>query len=554
MKAPRAIHATQKEKNNMKIIPLFAFLVLTFSVNGQSVLKGKVSFVTSKNVYVKFVSTEGISVGDTLFSNSSKKPKPCLVVNRLSSSSSVCTPLAGFSFQKGDPIESKQIVKKKVEKEKKTDDKKSGIDSPLAGKKATKKVRVIDTHAQRLRGRVTAASYSNIREQRSPSNRMVYRMSFYGDNIANSNVSVSSNINYREIYDARYEKADRDTKILRVYDLAATYRADSSFSITLGRKINYKASSLGVIDGIQGEKFLGKYYVGGILGFRPDYQNYGINTDLLEYGTYVGHVTQGKKIYSQTTLGLLEQRFLGKVDRRYTYFQHSSNWHRKLNMFGSFEIDLFQNINGKKSSDFRLTNIFVSSRYRFSRRFSLGVSYDSRLRVIYYETFKTDIERLLTDEARQGFRLRLNARPFKYLNVGASAGKRFQRDGQNKSENINGYASYSNLPFIGGRFSVNYNRNESNYLVSNILGYRYSRSFNSGKFGTEFYYRMVHYDYLISELAPKLNYFGTTLRYRLSRALAFSILGEYVPDKISDKYRVNGRLTYRFSQKKSKKK
>ena len=526
-------------------------LLLTLAVRGQTVVKGKVSFITSKNVYVKFASTKGISVGDTLFS-SSKKPKPCLVVNRLSSSSSVCTPLSGFNFQKGDAIESKAISEKKEAQDKKSDPKKSDTDSPLAGKKASRKIRLIDAHAQKLRGRVTAASYSNIREQRSPSNRMVYRMSFYGSHIANTNISVSSNINYREIYDARYERSGRETKILRVYDLAASYTVDSSFSITLGRKINYKASSLGVIDGIQGEKFFGKYYAGGILGFRPDYQNYGLNTDLLEYGSYIGHVTQSKKVYSQTTLGLLEQRFLGKVDRRYTYFQHSSNWNRKLNVFGSFEIDLFQNIDGKKSSDFRLTNIFVSSRYRFSRRFSLGASYDSRLRVIYYETFKTDIEKLLTDEARQGFRLRLNARPMKYLNVGLSVGKRFQRDGQNKSDNINGFASYSYLPFIGGRFSTNYNRNASNYLVSNIFGFRYSRSFNRGKVGTEIYYRMVHYDYLTSELAPKLNYFGTTLRYRLSRSLAFSVLGEYVPDKISDRYRVNGRITYRFSQKNKK--
>ena len=527
--------------------------MITFKVEGQSVKTGKVSFVTSKNVYVKFTSTKGLSVGDTLFRQNSKKPIPCLVVNRLSSSSSVCTPLPGMSFKKGDAIDSKVIPEKKVEGEvvEKKSNKKDT--TPLAGKKTSKKISLLNNRSQNLRGRITVASYSNIREQKSPSNRMVYRLSFNGSHLGNTNISVTSNLNYREIYDARYERSGRETKMLRVYNLAATYTSDSSFSVTLGRKVNYKASSLGVIDGLQGEKLLGHYYVGGMLGFRPNYQNYGLNTDLLEYGAYVGHLTQGNKIYSQTTLGLLEQRFLGQIDRRYAYFQHSSNWHRKLNVFSSFELDLFKKINGEKKSDFRLTNIFVSSRYRFSRRFSLGASYDSRLRVIYYETFKSDIERLLEDEARQGFRLRVNVRPLKLLNIGGSIGKRFQRSGQNKSNNINGFASYSRLPFVGGRCSLTYNRNESNYLRSNIFGVRYSRSYIQGKLGTEMYYRMVRYEYLTSELAPKINYFGTSLRYRLNRTLAFSILGEYVPDKISDRYRVNARLTYRIARKKTKK-
>ena len=54
-------------------------------------LNGQVSFVSTKNVYVKFKSTAGISVGDTLFANLNGKLIPVLTVDNLSSLSCVCT-------------------------------------------------------------------------------------------------------------------------------------------------------------------------------------------------------------------------------------------------------------------------------------------------------------------------------------------------------------------------------------------------------------------------------------------------------------------------------
>ena len=63
-------------------------------LQGQTVdenLKGQVSFVSTKNVYVKFKSTAGIAVGDTLFPNLDGQLIPVLTVDNLSSLSCVCT-------------------------------------------------------------------------------------------------------------------------------------------------------------------------------------------------------------------------------------------------------------------------------------------------------------------------------------------------------------------------------------------------------------------------------------------------------------------------------
>ena len=45
---------------------------------------GKISFITSQNIYVKFENTEGISVGDTVYYNYNGKFVPAIVVQFLS--------------------------------------------------------------------------------------------------------------------------------------------------------------------------------------------------------------------------------------------------------------------------------------------------------------------------------------------------------------------------------------------------------------------------------------------------------------------------------------
>ena len=100
------------------------------------------------------------------------------------------------------------------------------------------------------------------------------------------------------------------------------------------------------------------------------------------------------------------------VDRRYTYFQHSSTIGQKLTIFSSFELDLYNKVNADSMGPIRLTNLYVSLGYQIAKWIDLNVSYDSRKQIIYYETLKTEIERILdNDEARQGIRYRLNLRP-----------------------------------------------------------------------------------------------------------------------------------------------
>jgi len=546
-----------KIKIDMKYSCVFILFLISigsnvFGQNKDQLLKGKVSFVTSKNVYVKFDNTKDINIGDTLYL--SEKKIACLLVKSKSSSSVVCSILNACEVKKEDAVFHKYVIKTD---ENIVEDK--TIDKNIDSVETKKEKRKESKYKSEFRGRVSVASYSTLSSIRDDRHRITSRVSLDARHINNSKFSFETYATYRQNLIPNESNYSRKKTFFNVYDLALRYDANPTLSLTVGRKINPKISSIGAIDGLQVEKYIGKNYVGAIAGFRPDIFDYGFNSNLFEYGVYFGRKTDHKNFYSQTTLGFIEQQNNSEIDRRYTYFQHSSTLFKKLNIFSSLELDIYNKVNDTISNDIRLTNLYTSARYRFSRQFDLTLSYDSRKRILYYETFQTQIERLLDDDiARQGIRVRINVRPKRNINAGASYSKRFQNDNENKSDNIYAYLRLSNLPGIGGRVSVNYNVNSSNYLESNVLSLRHSRTFFNNKLNADFYFRFVNYTYLNSNTALSngtltQSYYGTNLSLNISRGLMFSVSGEFSNSPLENNYRIYTRLVKRFYKKKRKK-
>ncbi|MBP7409130.1 MAG: hypothetical protein KA941_10265, partial [Flavobacteriales bacterium] len=281
----------------------------------------------------------------------------------------------------------------------------------------------------------------------------------------------------------------------------------------------------------------------------------GLNFDLLEYGGYIGAQVNSATVNSRSTVGLLQQTNNGMVDRRYAYIQHSSTFSGNLNIFSSGELDLYSTA----GSSVRLTNFFISSRYRFSRKVDVFASYDSRRRVVYYETFRNDVEVLLDDDdARQGARVRLSVRPTRKLGLGAAYSKRFQADGANASDNIGGFLNFNMDPEGVGRWSVQANRNTSSYVRSDVLSFRHNRTLIPRLLTLSLYYRMVEYVYANrsdgSPLSARASqrYYGADLSLNLARSFTFMVLGEMSTILEERNYRLNMSLVKRFDSKKKR--
>ena len=507
-------------------------------------LIGTVTFTTSNNVYVKFDSTEEIQIGKTLqFSGND-----CLIVTDKSSTSVVCTIINDCDIKIGEKVSFTIVVTAfPIEDETDNSDFTTAEENDIQPEYSEEN----SIYSERIRGRITAASYNNFSNLREDRHKLMTRFSLDANHINDSKFSIESYITYRNIIIPSESNYNGRTSIFNVYNLNVRMDATPNLSFTAGRKINTKASTIGTIDGLQVEKYFDNVYVGVIAGFRPNFSDYGFNSDLLQYGGYFGVETESNDFYSQTTLGAVEQTNSGATDRRYIFLQHNSTIASNLNLFSSAELDIF----GNNGNNARLTNLYISARYRFSRDFNLMISYDSRKRIIYYETYQSEIERILDDDlARQGIRVRLNFRPIKIIWAGISYSSRFQNDENNKSDNIYGYMTISKIPKIDGRLNVSYNRNASNYLLSNVFSIRYSRELVKNKLSSDFYYRLAQYDYENRDIKYNHNFYGMGLSYRISKSWQFSLSGELSLFEEEKNYRFYTIITKRFYNKKKNKK
>ena len=438
----------------------FLFLALTTGINAQvgiEDLSGQVSYVSSQNVYVKFRSTSGISAGDTLFVSTESKMVPALIVTNFSSTSCVCTSLSPINLKVGDLVlaaierpEAKNTETVSDVPEKTIPVSEIFIESADSSdsKSKTKGVK------QKIRGSISLNSYSDLSNTSAEnSQKFRYSISLNAENIGNSRFSIESYLSFKH-KSGEWDVVKNDIfSALKIYNLALKYDINSSTRISLGRRINPRLSSVGAIDGLQAEKSFGRFTAGAVIGFRPDYTDYGFNSGLLQYGAYIAHNSKSDKAPSESSIAFMQQFNQLKTDRRFIYFQHSNSFIRNLYFYSTLEVDLFSlrtdSINGDKpQSTFDLTGLYVSLRYKIFKNFTVSGSYDARKNVMYYETYKTFIDRMLESEIRQGFRLQANYRITRDLMLGLQSGYRYLKTDPRPSKNIYGYLTYSNIPGV----------------------------------------------------------------------------------------------------------
>lgn len=542
----------------MKMKHLYSILFLLFlgvSLQGQdrTVLEeGAVSFLSSRNVYVKFASTKNIEIGDTLFIKPNEALIPAIVVTNKSSTSAVCSPIIEETIAVGTPIFAKTVAEEEQE------EKQEAPSPPAVEEEAVQDAvtpviipeedqeKEEEVSKEKIRGRLSAASYSNLSDYRE-THRMRYAFSFRGEHLKNSKFSTDNYIIFRHTLGEWEEVQDNLARAIKVYSLSAQYDFDSTSTLTFGRKINHKISNMGAIDGFQYEKAWGKLVAGAIVGSRPDFRDYSLNLNLLQFGAYAAYVSRDPAKFQQTTFGFIEQRNRANTDRRFIYFQHSGELMENLHLFSSFELDLYENINNETNSTFRLTNLFASLRYRLSRKLRFSVAYDNRKNIIYYESYKNFIDQYIEDETRQGLRFGVNYRPFKFLTWGVNTSWRFQKSDINVSRNLNTYFSFSRIPVLNMRATLSANFLQTNYLDSRILGIRLSKEIIRRRLNGDMYFRMVNYQYNNSDNSIQQNIVGSSLSLRLLKQLTLYLYYEGTFDNKGQAFhRINTKIIQRF--------
>lgn len=530
------------------IITIIFLFFLGSTLSGQEGQEGEVSYITSQHVYVKFSSMEGISEGDTLYFKKGDKEVPVLQVKNLSSMSCVCIPLLSSGFKVGASIYAKLDAH---------DPKEANVELVAPDTLLISESLVSDDPSphsvdnskfkQDISGRISLSSYSNFYNDQVPmSQRMRYTFSLNADNIGNSKLSAESYLSFSHSNANWDEVKENIFAGLKVYNLSASYAFSESMYLSFGRKINPKLSSVGAIDGLQFEKKFKALTVGAFLGLRPDYVDYVVNTDLLQYGVYLGHELAKKNGSMQSTLAFIEQTNQSQTDRRFLYFQHTNMLVKNLFFFGSAEVDLYKKVDDAKENVFELTNTYLSLRYRIIRPLSLGLSFSARQNIIYYETYKDFVDRLLDAETLQGWRFRITYRPAKYLFLGVNAGYRYRKEDPQATKNLNGYLTYSRVPGIGASITLTTTWLETSYINGIVYGAGISRKIISDKLSGGLKYRYVDYLYRNAETPLIQNVGEINLSWAVYGKLSLSVYYEGTFEKETPYHRLYINLSQRF--------
>jgi len=508
----------------------------------------RVSYLNDQSVYLKFEDTRGIKEGDTLYDASSNAA--CLQIQKVSSISVLAKRIANCEIE----LKQRFFVRLSADEEPPEMTEPVSPNTPqisensadsLQGKPNQSSSR--PRQAEKGFLNLALSSAATLSTNGRNNYRSVARASLGLDSLWGQDLSLEVYGNAQN-FNRNYESTGDDFRA-NIYNAALVYRPIKNQEFVLGRRLNRRVASLGAIDGLQWEGHWGNWTSGVIAGSRPDFENYGFNLNLMQYGAYGAYDwsnTQTKQ-RGQLSLGLMEQRNGAGIDRRYLYTQQSLRW-GKLYAFTSAEIDLYENFDTAQAANTaRLSSLYLSLRYRLNSRWTVFASYDNRQQIIFFERFDSEVERLLSEQgAREGYRFRTNYRFFKSTHLGLSYNLRTNPTYGNNAENLQASLSQHNLPWLGGSISYRFNLNRNGNLNSEINSIRYARNFRSGS-RLSAYYRYVSFQYALREITlDAQHYYGIEYSQALRNDWNLGLMAEYSMIHQQDQLRIFLRLNKRL--------
>ena len=530
---------------------LFLILTITTSV-GQNVSEqiiGNVSFLSTEHVYVRFGSTDGISIGDTLYFSKDNNIIPLLEVKSLSSISCVCKRLDIIQLSIRDNV----FAQRKVQApniELDVEKSKLGLTLTDQAISETKKDTTKTNFKSHTDGRLSITSYTNLSTLHLNDNqRLRYNLSLNAQNIGNSRFSFDTYLSFTHQSTFAGISTVATTNIydrLKIYSFNAKFDITKTANISVGRRINPNMANIGAIDGIQIENTSGTFSYGALMGYRPNPSNYWINDSLLDFGGFVGHKYFKEQLYANSSIAFFNQTNHGFIDRRYAYIQHSNSLLKNLDFFGSIELDLFKMVNGMPTNTLDITSTYLSLRYRPWRVLNLSLAYDARKNVYYFQTYKNLAESLLDVATRQGMRFQFSLNPVNNLIWGGNVGYRLPSISFGESTNAYTHLTYSNLPLIDGAITLSATGLKTPMLTGDIYGASYSRDIVEGKLYAELEYQKVNYQFT-NGAEPLLQNIGElSITWYITRKLLLSTSYELTIDSENKQTRVFINLSQRF--------
>jgi hypothetical protein len=200
----------------------------------------------------------------------------------------------------------------------------------------------------------------------------------------------------------------------------------------------------------------------------------------------------------------------------------------------------------KQDNSPHLSNLYLSLRYRPFRQLSVSVSYSARDNIIYYETYKSIVDKLLEAATVQGFNFQINYQPYKLISVGVNAGYRDSKTDPRPTKNLYGYLTCSQIPGINVTGTISATMLETSYMSGKIYSAGLSKDLVPGKLSAGLDYRYVSYKFYNGEALLVQNMGEVNFNWRILKKLSCGIYYEGTFEKTSKLNRIYINITQRF--------
>jgi hypothetical protein len=204
---------------------------------------------------------------------------------------------------------------------------------------------------------------------------------------------------------------------VRMFELSLTNDDPrSSFGYGLGRITSRYVGGLGVFDGGQIYLREGNFTAGVLGGTQPDYTTSAVSTDEAKFAGFLNYGWGGDVFRtSDITFAYGQQRYQGKIDRKFGYFQGTLRFGSDLYFYTSTEMDLAHRDNGAEVDKPTVTNSFVNLSWSPDSWVSLNVGYDAVRALYLLESMKMFPDTLLDKTLKEGYRTYVSFRlPFRF--------------------------------------------------------------------------------------------------------------------------------------------
>jgi len=198
----------------------------------------------------------------------------------------------------------------------------------------------------------------------------------------------------------------------RLFELSLTNDDPrASYGYGVGRITSRYVGGIGVFDGGQFFVRRGNLTAGLLGGTQPDYTTSAFSTDEAKFAGFINYAWGGDVFRtSGVTLAYGQQRYQGKIDRKFGYLQTTLQFSTDLFFYSSTEMDLAHRENGIEVNKGTITNSFVTLSWNPADWVSLNAGYDAVRALDLLESMKMFPDSLLDKTLKEGYRTNVSFR------------------------------------------------------------------------------------------------------------------------------------------------